>query len=363
MMDFLKRSGSFLPFILFFLCWVSWLPLSGQVTIYGEDFSGYSDGTMNGGSGVGSWSASGTDCDDGGDLNAGPGASRFGVYNGEFVIEDIEGGPCCGGGGGGNSNLISFSIDISGYCDVEFSITLDGTGSFECDEPGGAIYGCNGMTDNSQDQIEVLYDVDGLVGGTVAYICGSIGLGAYSITGLSGDFLIIDFIPANKANGEIYTIDNVFVTGTPISSLTLGTPDDLCEADGLYDLTQLEDPSVSGSWSGDGVVGSSDFDPGDAGEGTFTLTFEPDPGECAEDTEVDITVFAATDDYLGAPPEVCDVDGPFDLTSLEDFRNYRNLVTGLASPARILTRMVLMMESLFPSLLHPMMDNVRWRHL
>jgi gliding motility-associated-like protein len=127
-------------------------------------------------------------------------------------------------------------------------------------------------------------------------------------TGLNGP-IQITFTPSDCGQPAMTTID-VITPGMPM----LGTTN-LCETDGLFDLTTLQDPVYpTGTWSGPGVVGS-DFDP-TGQSGPVTLTFTP-TGGCADPATTDITV-----DELQTPilsdAQICDTDELFDLTQLQD---------------------------------------------
>jgi hypothetical protein len=106
-----------------------------QVTIWSEDFT-YPNGTT---SDPPRWTSEGTDCDEA--------PSIFSVQNNRFVVNEMEGAPCCGGfsDGGGNDNRIeSQVIDISGYHDVSFSLMTTASGGVDCIVlvPTGPIFGC-----------------------------------------------------------------------------------------------------------------------------------------------------------------------------------------------------------------------------
>lgn len=191
------------------------------VTIYAEDFNSYPDGTT-GGNG---WSGSGNDCD-------GHPNSRYGVYNGRFEWRDMEGTCGCGvgpGSGGQTDNVFEVGpIDIFG-CNVTASINIAGSGGsngFECDSPGAPSYNC----DNSHDQMVVEYSVNGgpyqlFPGG---YVCGANGLGTKTIAGLSGSTLSIRVTGGNKANDEVYYIDNIVVRGSSNATVAIAGPASVC---------------------------------------------------------------------------------------------------------------------------------------
>lgn len=282
---------------------------SAQVTIWSEDFGSYANGTSN----APKFSSSAGDCDDGGILNDNPSSGNgnwWGVANGQFVCRDIEGQTCCTPDGGANDNeLLTEVIDIDEYCNVQASIDIGAIGQFEC-TAGGPYYTCTGTAiDNGQDQVVVEYSLSGgpwtqFPGG---YICGSAGVGTLTVTGLNGGTLQIRITLGNKANAEIYTVDNIVVQGFEKVPPTPPVLPNYCES--LTNVTlpsSLSGPTgtIPGTWSGTGVTPPNTFNPSSAGVGTHTLTFTPNPGVCALPVDVDVTVVPA------APVNLAPI-GPF----------------------------------------------------
>lgn len=232
-----------------------------QTVIYQEDFSGYANGATSGSG----WGATANpDCDDGGVNNGG---NQWGVFGGQFVANDIEGGGCCSSGGGtGGSNRATFTVTvpISGYSCVEASLETGGSGSLECDFPSPTF-----TCDNSHDQMVVEYQVDGGAWNLIAYICGDQGLGGISVDGLRGNTLRIRVQMGNKANDEFYWIDNILVTGTPSGTPpTIAGPATVCTGGTPITLTVNPGTFTSYQWSNGDSGRSIQIDQ----PGTYTVT-------------------------------------------------------------------------------------------
>ncbi|MBK7409230.1 MAG: gliding motility-associated C-terminal domain-containing protein [Saprospirales bacterium] len=112
----------------------------------------------------------------------------------------------------------------------------------------------------------------------------------------------------------------VVPSGTPV----LGDAA-ICEIEGFFDLTLLQDPLYpSGNWSGPGVTGST-FDP--AGQsGDVVLTFTP-AGSCANSANTTINVTEGGQPVLGNAT-LCESDPILDLTTLQDPNYPDGLWTG-----------------------------------
>ncbi|MCB0676552.1 MAG: hypothetical protein KDC30_07695, partial [Saprospiraceae bacterium] len=292
------------------------IPSYAQVTIWSEDFSGYAPGTMNA---PGLWTSTGTDCDDPG-LNIG---NQFGVFGGQFVVNEVEGAPCCSPAGGGNDNSFeTVPINISGYCTVEFSMNTGSSGDLECLSAGMPLWGCTGVTatDDFHDQMVIEYDLDGTTF-QAAYFCGDNGIGPVSVTGLMGNTLVIRIFAANKFGNETYTFDDILVQGILPQAPALNIPQTtFCQTGASVPLGNVQS-GVSGTWSGVGVS-ANQFNPTLAGPGTFTLTFTPAPGQCALPNTIQVSVTAAPQAFT-ASDQAC-LTGPaaiFDLTTLNSIVN------------------------------------------
>jgi gliding motility-associated-like protein len=244
--------------------------LKAQVTIWSEDFNSHLDGTQN----TARWTSFVTDCDDG-SVKQILTESFWGVSIGRFVINDIEGAPCCSLGGANGNYWTSESIAISSYCNVSISIDVSSSGDMECDDAANPIFSCGNNTppDNSQDQVFAEYSINGgaWTRFSTGYVCGSFS-GQLTTSGLNGNTVRFRFSAANKSNEEYYYIDNIIVRGFTNSAVTItGVPSTLCVSPFPYSLlTNIN--GISGNWSGANVSGNQ-FTP--LAAGSYTLTFTP----------------------------------------------------------------------------------------
>ncbi|MEQ8705199.1 MAG: SprB repeat-containing protein, partial [Phaeodactylibacter sp.] len=131
----------------------------------------------------------------------------------------------------------------------------------------------------------------------------SIGPGTYPLT----------FTPLA---GNCVSPATTTITVIPAETPNLPIPPPFCETQADIPLNTTVPPGgITGTWSGPGVTGTT-FDP-DApatGPGTWTLTFTPDPGECATIATVDVTVDPAQDITLSSPAgPFCDTDAAVPL--------------------------------------------------
>jgi len=269
------------PFILVFF---GHFTLSAQVTIWMEDFTGYPNATLDA---PGKWTSEGTDCDDPG-LNIG---NQFGVFNGQFVVNEVEGAPCCAIGGGNDNHFETVGIDISDYCDVEVSLVTAGSGGLDCLNAGGPLFVClgNNAIDDFHDQMLIEIQVDGVVVQT-KYICGTSGLGADNFTGITGNTLVIRIFAATKFGAETYTFDNIIVSGNEPTPTILNLANTtFCPTAAAVSLNTNQG-GITGAWSGPGVSNNS-FNPVAAGPGIHTLTFTPNAGQCRLPNTIDVTVY------------------------------------------------------------------------
>ncbi len=266
--------------------WIGLLPLQlmAQTLVWSEDFTGYPPGAM---SAPGKWMATGTDCDDPG-LNMG---NQFGVFNGRFVVNDVEGAPCCQPVGGGNDNRFETEpIDISAYCSVTLSLLTIASADLECLSPDTPVFGCTGSTaiDDFHDQMLIEAVVDGAVAASY-YICGSVGAGPVALPGLSGSLLVVRIFAANKFGAETYAFDDIRVTAPALPPAPLEVSGGArCPDDPPVRLSPLQF-DAPGVWSGPGVAVDS-FRPLLAGVGTHVLTFTPDHEACLGPSSATISV-------------------------------------------------------------------------
>lgn len=290
---------------------------------------------------------------------------------------------------GDNQNLISFGpVDISGRCNVGLTAQLTASGSLECGSPGGPPSGTIG---GGHDQVTCYYSIDGGPDVLWGYMCGNtLIMPANTGNVLSGNSILIKIYAGNQNPSETYRIDNVRVTYmpkttptfTPIGPLCEGstppalpssstegitgtwspstintstpgtatytfTPDDLicyntamlnvtvdpkatpvfaltdqyCEGSTIPGLPLTSDNGITGTWS-----------PAIDNMNTTTYTFTPDPGQCADQTTLTITIDPPTAaDFLPIDP-LCLNDTPPLLSGTSP-----NGITGIWAPAAINT--------------------------
>jgi len=251
--------------------------------IWQENFSSYPDGTQN----SALWLTNPGDCDDGVDQ----GNSLWRVSGGRFVVKDTEGFNCSGNAGDAQSTFTTNPIDISSHQCVSISIDLDGAGALDCNFPGAPHSGVH----NGHDQMVVEYSTTGGSSWVLLeYICGDTGLPTTATANnIQGTSLIIKITVGNKAQNEIYYFDNIIVQATSTTpALTPIGP--FCSSDPSTPLSTTQS-GITGSWSGNGVIGGNSFNPSTASVGPNTLTFTPNPGQCANTNTTSVTVNAGPD--------------------------------------------------------------------
>ncbi len=145
-------------------------------------------------------------------------------------------------------------------------------------------------------------------------------LGSWSGPGVSGNFfdpnnlsgfITLTFTPDYECALPKNTIIEVDPAAEPVLTGAV-----VCEDGPAISLGPLQDPVFpNGTWSGDGVVSGTSFDPTGL-LGDILLTFTPDD-YCTQPASVIITVNALqTPDMDGS--DVCELETSFDLTNLED---------------------------------------------
>jgi hypothetical protein len=168
--------------------------------IWFEDFESYENGEANPASGK--WSTNANNCD--GEGNPGMIEGNYwGVYNGEFRVNDIEGVTCCSASEGANDNeLLTEIIDITGQNELSLFVSSRVSGTVEC-----ASCGSGG------DYFEAQYRIDEGTWTTFSTICGASSNFAQSdcIETLSGSTLQIRVLVGNQANDENYFFDDIYV--------------------------------------------------------------------------------------------------------------------------------------------------------
>ncbi len=310
--DLIQPLHRLRPLLVAALLLPAWGYLGAQVTIWSEDFNSYPNGTTNA---PPKWTSYATDCDDPA-LNNG---NTWGVVNGQFEVTDVEGAPCCPtppGGGGNDNGWESETIDISGYCDVSISVDVSGSGSFECGSPAAPVFGCDGVNDNSHDQIVIEYALDGGAWTLFpnGYVCGATGLGTITATGLNGTTLQIRIRIATKANAESYYFDNVLVQGLTAGPVNLPALGPYCKNSTPVALPNPVN-GISGTWSGPGVSANT-LIPANVPGLTATLTFTPDPGQCGTANTTTVVLIEPQPVALSPLGTYCQTDAPVPLPSV-----------------------------------------------
>lgn len=180
-----------------------------QVTVWFEDFSTYPNCTAQN-SPV--WVTAAVDTDDG-VPGCTPGQSYWGIFNGEFRCNDIEGpNQNCG------NTFTTQTFNIQCLSNVTISFNARHTGTMEC---GGGV--------NSHDEIRAFYSINGGPWTQFVYVCGSGGLpNTFSVNGLSGNTIALQISMGNKSNDENYYIDNIRIEGHSSGTAQAGPDQTIC---------------------------------------------------------------------------------------------------------------------------------------
>ncbi len=260
--------------------------LSSQI-VWQETFNTYANATQQ----TANWTTNFNDCDGTNGMVVG---DFWGVFNGEFRINDIEGFNCLGlapnSWGDLQNTLTTTSINISAHECVRLSVDIRKTGDLDCVE--AAPISTTPASNNGHDQVVVEYRVD--AGGwtqfaTDGYICGEDNLPTTaSQTQVTGNTVQIRITVGNVAGSENYYLDDITVEVDEITP-TLSSFGPFCNSDPSTPLPTVQN-GISGSWSGPGVLGGVSFNPSTASVGSNTLTFTPNPGQCANTNTTSITV-------------------------------------------------------------------------
>lgn len=196
------------------LCLISsWL--FSQDIIWLEDFNSYTNGTNHLNLSSERWFTRAGNCDDN---NAAPGnvdGNYWGVANGEFKVNDIEGLTCScvsspTAGGGDNDNFwYSESINVANYNSFTISMKGRAVGDMECASDGE---GCN-----SADLLEGHFQLDNGTWTQFFSMCGAKDGASSSgcIQTGNANTLKIRVKVGTQANGESYYFDDIKVIATP----------------------------------------------------------------------------------------------------------------------------------------------------
>ncbi len=130
----------------------------------------------------------------------------------------------------------------------------------------------------------------------------------FNPAGLNG-VIPLSFWPEPMACAEPTTF--YITVQAPVVPTITGVPDSLCQDDNPIALPVLQS-GISGTWSGAGVSANS-FDP-EGLSGNLTLTFTPDPGQCAGNvTTVIVVRVLITPVISGLPTSLCEDEDPVAL--------------------------------------------------
>jgi len=140
-----------------------------------------------------------------------------------------------------------------------------------------------------------------------------------------GDNLSVDIIPVSNpgcnpvTSGQIsyqYTITvTITVEEAPSITPALTSIGPFCSGASPTALSTTQS-GITGNWSGPGVAGNS-FNPATAGAGNHTLTFSPDPDQCASTNTITVAVTAATTPALTSIGPFCISDAPTTLNTTQ----------------------------------------------
>lgn len=180
---------------------------------------------------------------------------------------------------------VDATIDPAGpFCTSDSPVTLTAASA-------GGTWSGSGITDPA----------------TGAFDPGAVSAGNYLIT-----YEII--------NGECSDIDSESITVENAPDPTITSASDYCINDPTVFLTAA---SAGGTWSGNGIADTSsgEFDPGLAGEGTHTITYQNSTGTCTATDQTDVEVHPEPDiSIVSANDPLCfgDSDGNIQVSSSAD---------------------------------------------
>lgn len=201
----------------------------------------------------------------------------------------------------GLTSIISLTFTPSGLCEQTAFTTI------EVSIAGQPNLGMDAVCDDSGPyNLFALQDPAFPVG---TWSGQGVNAGFFTPTGLSGP-ITISFAPTGNCVQPAFTTIDVTTAQTP--SLC---SDAICDDNGLFDLTELEDLNFpNGTWTGQGVVGTF-FDPNNL-TGMIMLTFTPD-GTCVNAATTFLDVLITQQPVLESDA-ICDDSGLYDLTQLQD---------------------------------------------
>ncbi|MGM0650485.1 MAG: T9SS type A sorting domain-containing protein, partial [Bacteroidota bacterium] len=106
------------------------------------------------------------------------------------------------------------------------------------------------------------------------------------------------------------------ITVSDYYDATIDDPGTFCYSDPAQDLTAA---TTGGTWSGTGITDQSagTFDPGTAGNGTHTISYEVTSGECTASDQIDLYVSDGYDATIDPVSDLCETDDPVTLTAAD----------------------------------------------
>ncbi|MDA3820340.1 MAG: PKD domain-containing protein, partial [Candidatus Delongbacteria bacterium] len=236
----------------------------------------------------GSWTGPGTTGD-----QFDPSSAGIGTHTVSYEVND---GAC--------SAIDNIQITVSDYydatidpvadlCENDAAITLTAADA-------GGIWSGTGITDQSAGTF------DPAVAGSGDHPI------TYEITGSCGD-----------TDTEIIHVDAL-----PDASIT--DPGAFCLVD---PATNLSAATSGGTWSGTGITDpyNGTFDPGTAGIGTHTITYEVSNGACLATDQIDLYVSDGYDATIDAVDDLCESDAPITLTAADAGGTWSG--TGITAPS------------------------------
>ncbi|MCB0856463.1 MAG: hypothetical protein KDD63_29795, partial [Bacteroidetes bacterium] len=169
------------------------------------------------------------------------------------------------------------------------------------------------------------------------------GTTEYTVSGISNGattnvpyFTNTTFEVVSVTNGSscpIYSNFDGTATVTISSNTTpvLDALPDVCESVNTINLPLIQD-GINGTWSGTGVSGGNSFNPQSVGMGTYTLTFTPNSGQCADPNTTNITVTVASSVNLDPLPNPCVTETTVNLPLFQGGFNGTWSGPGVTSP-------------------------------
>ncbi|MEA3447421.1 MAG: PKD domain-containing protein, partial [Bacteroidota bacterium] len=114
-------------------------------------------------------------------------------------------------------------------------------------------------------------------------------------------------------NGQCTASDNISIHVDAIPDISIDPVSNLCIGDSPVTLSATP---AGGTWSGTGISGN-EFDPGTAGIGTHTITYEVSNGACVAIDHIDLYVSDGYDATINPIDDLCESDVPITLTATD----------------------------------------------